>query len=80
MLARIQKWGNSLAVRIPRAFAADTGVHDGSRVEISLEDDRIVVNPAPAPRYTLHGLLRRVTKSNVHGEVSTGRPVGREIL
>jgi len=80
MLARIQKWGNSLAVRIPRAFAAETGVRDGSRVEISLEDDRIVVNPAQAPTYTLHGLLRRVTKGNVHGEVSTGRPVGREIL
>jgi antitoxin MazE len=80
MHARVQKWGNSLAVRIPRAFAAETGVRDGSEVEISVEEDRIVVDPVPAPKYRLDTLLRRVSKSNLHAEIGTGRPVGRETM
>jgi antitoxin MazE len=76
---RIQRWGNSLGLRIPRSFAQEAGVGAGSEVDLSLEGGDLVVRPARRRTYQLEDLLRRVTAKNVHGEVETGRPVGREI-
>ncbi len=77
MRARIQKWGNSLGLRIPKAFAADTGVSEGSEVDLTLEDGRLVITPR-GPRYTLNDLLSDVTDENRHGEVDVGTPRGSE--
>src|SRR5690606_40002453 len=52
MRARVQKWGNSLALRIPKAVAEDTGLEQGSEVEMSLEDGQIVVSPVQRPAVT----------------------------
>jgi antitoxin MazE len=78
MHARIQKWGNSLAVRIPRTFARDAHIDNGSTVDIALQDGKRVVSPVAERSYSLAELLKGVTKKNLHGEVDTGRAVGRE--
>jgi len=78
MKTKVQKWGNSLALRIPKALAADGNVRDGTMVELKLLDGKIVVAPVKEPHYTLRGLLAGVGKGNLHGETASGRPVGRE--
>ena len=78
MRTRVQKWGNSLGVRIPRPYAEETGLAEQSEVEISLADGALLIRLA-SPSFTLEELLAGVTESNVHGEVDTGRPVGREV-
>jgi antitoxin MazE len=66
MKTRIQKWGNSLAVRIPKSFAAGLRLGDGSPAEISLEDGAIVVRPDRDRLWTLDELLAGVTGDNLH--------------
>ena len=78
MRAQIQKWGNSLAVRIPKAFAAELGLVQDSSVELALEDGSLVVRPSPSPEYHLSELLDRVTEDNLHTEEDYGRAVGNE--
>jgi len=80
MVAKVQKWGNSLAVRIPRSYARDARLTSGSAVDISVQDGKIVVAPAQRGRYRLDELLKSVTKKNLHREIDAGRPVGRERL
>lgn len=79
MIAKIQKWGNSLAVRIPRAVAEDTELSSGTAVNMAYHDGQIVIAPVRHQQYTLHGLLKRVTPRNRHTEVETGPAVGREV-
>jgi len=78
MQTKIQKWGNSLGLRIPKSFAEQAGVAAGSDVDLSVEDGELIVRPQRLPRYNLKDLLRAVTARNVHREVETGKPVGRE--
>lgn len=75
MRVQLSKWGHSLAVRIPRAFAEQLGVTDGSAIEMAATGERIVLEK---PKYTLQGLLDGVTPENLHGETDVGKPVGRE--
>ena len=79
MRTQVQKWGNSLALRIPKSFAAESNIEEGSAVNLSLDDGRIIVEPVSGPTYTLDELLARVTKRNIHAEVDTGSPVGKEV-
>ena len=80
MLTKVQKWGNSLALRIPKAFAVDAQLENDSLVEISLVKGKIIVTPvASAPSWTLEELLAGITKDNLHAEVDTGLAVGNEI-
>ena len=79
MQTRIQKWGNSLGLRIPRSFAHEAGVGVGSAVDLSMRDGDLVVRPARRRTYRLKDLLRRVTPKNLHAEVDTGQAVGREV-
>jgi len=76
---RIQKWGNSLGLRIPKAFAEQAGVRAGSEVDLSLEDGELIIRPTREPKYDLAELVRDITEENVHAEVETGPPVGREV-
>jgi antitoxin MazE len=80
MRVAVQKWGNSLAVRIPRALAEEVGIERGSQVELAVEQGRLVAVPLRprASRYTLDELLAQVTDENVHDEVDFGPPVGKE--
>ena len=78
MRARVQKWGNSLALRIPKSFAAEVGLQKEASVEISLADGELIIRPVPESRLTLRQLLAKVTKDNLHHEVDTGPAVGKE--
>lgn len=79
MKTRVQKWGNSLALRIPKSFAEEVGLQDASAVEVSLVKGKLVVAPlATRPQCTLKGLLSQVTEDNLHRELDTGNPVGNE--
>ncbi len=78
MLTKVRKWGNSLGLRIPKAFADEASVEEGSTVDLSVFEGRIVVRPVPGPRYELSELLGGVTDENLHGEVATGPLRGRE--
>ncbi len=79
MKVRIQKWGNSLALRIPKAFADESKVKQGTLVEVTTEKGKIIVKPVKAPEYTLDDLLSKVTKSNIHKETETGDASGKEV-
>jgi antitoxin MazE len=78
MKTRIQKWGNSLALRIPKPFAIEVGLERNSTVEVSVVDGRLVIEPEAEPGALLRDLLAQVTKENLHGEVDTGVAVGME--
>ena len=78
MKARIQKWGNSLALRIPKALAEEIHVQSGSQVELSLVNGKIVVEPVIHTAWTLEDLLEGVTDENLHLEIETGTSVGKE--
>ncbi len=78
MRVPVRKWGNSLALRIPKAVAEDSRIQYGSVVEVSVVKGKMIVAPVATPRFSLEQLLARVTKKNRHAEVETGAPVGRE--
>ena len=78
MKTRVQKWGNSLALRIPKSFADEVGLQRETSVEVSLADGRLVVTPLARPKQTLKQLLAKITKENLHHEVDTGSAVGNE--
>lgn len=78
MLTRVRKWGNSLGLRIPSSFAAEVGVEDGSPVDLTVHEGEIRIRPSRR-RYSIDALLEGMRDGNLHGEVHTGRPVGREV-
>lgn len=78
MRTQVQKWGNSLAVRIPSAYASEIGVEAGAPVDLALDQGGIRIHPINAPEYNLQDMLSRITPENRHGEMETGRSVGAE--
>ncbi len=78
MRTRIQKWGNSLAVRIPKPYAEEAGLRAAGEVELSVERGELRL-VAARKRWRLDELLVGVTKRRLHGEVATGPAVGHEI-
>ena len=78
MRTRVQKWGNSLALRIPKAFATEVGLQRETSVEVSLSDGKLVITPVTEPKLNLKQLLAKVTKENLHHEVDTGPATGNE--
>ncbi len=79
MLTHVQKWGNSLALRIPQSVAREIGLAQDSSVEMSLVDGKLIVAPVVKTKMTLAKLLAQVTDENIHHEVDTGSAVGREV-
>ena len=79
MKTRIQRWGNSLALRIPKSFAAETHLEQGTLVEMSLVNGTLLVTPLRQPAVTLEALLQGITPDNLHHEVDTGPVVGSEV-
>jgi antitoxin MazE len=78
MKTSVQKWGNSLAVRIPRNITNDTKVFEGSRVNIMVENGNIILSPE-TNEYSLKELLKKITNESIHSEISTGEAVGGEV-
>jgi antitoxin MazE len=78
MIATTQKWGNSLAVRIPKTIAQDLSLKAGSLMALSVRDGTLLIRPTVKPAYRLDSLLKGVSKDNLHHEVATGQPIGNE--
>lgn len=78
MRTRIQKWGNSLALRIPKTFAGEVGLGKETPVEVSVADGKIVITPVPEKKPTLEQLLKKITDDNIHKEFDTGPAAGNE--
>ena len=79
MKTRVQKWGNSLALRIPKSFATEAGLHADAAVELSLVEGVLIVQPIARQPLTLDQLLHDVTDENLPGEWDTGPAVGKEV-
>lgn len=78
MRTKVVKWGNSLGLRIPKSFAEEVRVSEGSIVDLSMEDGRLVIRVATQTEYSLEELLGGITVENLHSEVDSGEPVGGE--
>lgn len=78
MKTKVQRWGNSLAVRIPKAFAEEVGLKDDSSIEMRLVKGGLLLEPSSVWAPSLDELLADVTECNVHDEVSTGPAQGLE--
>jgi len=79
MRSRVQRWGNSLAVRIPKAFAEEVGLTDDCSIEMRLVKGGLLVEPSPVWTPSLDELLDGVTDQNQHGEIDAGKPQGAEV-
>ncbi|MBI4676789.1 MAG: AbrB/MazE/SpoVT family DNA-binding domain-containing protein [Elusimicrobia bacterium] len=79
MTTIVQKWGNSLALRIPSSLAKDVHLHQGSMVEVAVVEGKMVVEPKGQSRLSLAQMLKRITKTNRHAEHDWGKAFGQEI-
>jgi len=80
MHVRVQKWGNSLAVRIPKPLAEDAEVKEGTVLNLAVSEGKVVATPVQNnKKLSLRQLLARVNRKNLHAEVDSGRSVGHEI-
>ena len=77
MKTTIQKWGNSLGIRIPKAMADGLKLQNGSEVELLEDSDKIIIQPHRKPK--LDDLLSAISEENLHGEIDSGDPAGKEI-
>ena len=80
MKTTAQKWGNSLAIRVPKSVAVQVGLKAQDALDIEVQDGNVVLKPHLRRVYRLEDLVKQITPKNVHGEIDTGAPVGREIL
>ena len=78
METRIQMWGNSLALRIPKPYALAVGLEADTPVLIELTDGKLTIAPVINPLYSLTELLDGITEENMHTEVDTGSAYGKE--
>ena len=78
MVIQFARWGNSLALRIPAAYAKDIGAAEGRFADISLLDGKLVVTPVATPVYDISELVAGITDENLHGETQTASALGNE--
>jgi antitoxin MazE len=77
MHTQVGKWGNSLAVRIPGAYAKDLNLKEGMNLDVSLVEGAILLRPV-SREYSLEELVSGITPENLHEETDWGQDVGRE--
>ena len=78
MTTKVQQWGNSLALRIPRSFAKDIHLEKGASVDLSVKEGRLVIEPSRRQTLLLSALLGKITKENLHAETDLGSATGNE--
>jgi antitoxin MazE len=78
MTAVVAKWGNSLAIRIPKAISEQASITEGTSIDITVEGNSIIVTPRKRKKYTLDELLEGMTPDKFHPEFETGNVVGNE--
>jgi len=79
MQARIQKWGNSLAVRIPKTVATEAHLSQEAVVELSVAKGKLIIEPIKKQKYRLEELVSGITDDNIHKEDIWGPAVGKEV-
>ncbi len=79
MKARIDKWGDNLAIQIPRSLASEAGLEADAEVELTAGDGELLISVRKGSKSRLDILLEGVTEENIHAEVDTGQPVGKEV-
>jgi len=79
MHIRVQKWGNSLAVRIPKPLAEDAKVEEGTVLNLAVSEGKVIATPVKKHKQSLKQMLAKVSRKNLHAEVESGAPVGREV-
>jgi len=70
MNATIQKWGNSLALRLPKALADEVRMTEGTQVELLPTADGLLLKTRAKPRYRLAKLVAVITPGNRHSETN----------
>lgn len=80
MNAFVQKWGNSLALRIPSALAKEIHLKQDSMVDLLILQGSMIVKPNPKTKVSLGKMLKKITKKNLHTDTQwNDAPVGKEI-
>lgn len=82
MTTTIQKWGNSLGMRLPKELAETFNLKAGSRVIFVYQGNSFKVEPQTKikiPKYTLKGMVAGITPKNRHKEFDWGKPMGKEV-
>lgn len=80
MEAVIRKWGNSPALRLPKALLEQIGWSLEQKLEMVVEDGKLILQPATRVSYALDDLLGEMSEDNLHDEVSFGGIVGKELF
>ena len=84
MVIKAKKWGNSLAVRIPKIYAKEVNIKENIPLDIRVENDSLIIVPRKKNKkknkYTLEELVSKITPENRYEEIDFGPPVGKEIL
>jgi antitoxin MazE len=78
MIVTVDKWGNSLGVRIPKAFVDELNLEPKAALEMKQENGTLVLTPVRQPEYRLEELLAGITSENLHHEIGTGDAAGNE--
>jgi antitoxin MazE len=79
MLIHFSKWGNSLALRIPAAYAREIGASPHGSAELTIENGSLVVSPVKQlAEFDLDLLVSQITDDNRHEEIVPGPAQGRE--
>lgn len=78
MTTKIQKWGNSLGVHIPKSIARELSIREGSTVSFVVKGDALLLRPSIKPKYTLKELLKKFDSKTLHDTVEWGADVGEE--
>ena len=79
MFTKVQKWGNSLAVRLPKSIAKESLLKEGSEVNLGIQGRDVVISLSKKPRYTLKELMKDFDKKKQHKEFDWGKPMGSEV-
>ncbi len=79
MIQKVDRWGNSLGIRLPKQFTEQLALNEGSAVVVTLEKNVLVLRPQKKKEQTLKQLLERITQDNLHDAVDWGAPRGKEV-
>ncbi len=81
MVSKLQQWGNSQGIRIPKSILKDSHIKIGEEVDLSLRDGKIIIQPVKKihGRYDIKALVAKMPKDYKPGEEAWGKPVGQEV-
>ena len=80
MQTTIKKWGNSLTIRIPKSFASETKINNGTEVDLLIKNNQLIISPIKKEKYSLDAFLSEITESNIHNDIDFGEPMGKELI